>query len=81
VTRSKTTPTSTLSRFAYFFATPWWRAVWFGGALIWCLVFQNFYNEAGLDHSILAVIGLVPIFAFVVDVFVRDSRLRRQKQP
>ena len=66
-------------RIRYYFATPWWRAAWFIGSIVWAIVFNYLYISGGGEDETLGVISIIPIFAFVFDQQSRARKLRQAK--
>jgi hypothetical protein len=64
--------------FLRFVATPWWRAVWVGGAIVWFLVFVALVG-ASRDYALaLAALGAVPLVTVSFDIARRRRALRSQ---
>lgn len=66
-----------VNRFVYFFLTPWWRLVWFLGAVAWCFAFNMILIAGGSSNQWLGIASVVPIIAFVVDQFRRNHNFRK----
>jgi len=66
-----------VNRFVYFFLTPWWRLAWFLLAIAWCIALNTVFILGGASNQWVGVASVIPLFAFVVDQFVRHGNLKR----
>lgn len=64
--------------FRFLFATPWWRLVWFIGAVVWCIAFNVLYISASDPGSLFGPISVIPIFAFLADAALRTHRAKQR---
>jgi hypothetical protein len=66
-------------RLAFYLFTPWWRGVWFIGAIVWGVVFNVLYITGGGTDETFGIVSLVPIFAFVIEGQQRARKIRQAK--
>ncbi len=71
-------PMSTGRRFAYLFATPWWRAVWVGAAVVWFVVLTVLVAMDPMHDQGLGALSVVPLFTVVFDIMRRSRALKRK---
>ncbi|CAN5153110.1 hypothetical protein [Frigoribacterium sp. UYMn621] len=73
------TPRGTFGERARFlFATPWWRALWLIGALVWG-VGSTIVTFTDPNHNpILGPLSVIPIFALAWDVSIRSARIEKR---
>lgn len=62
-----------------FLLAPWWRLLWLIGAIVWCIVLNINFISNGASNEWIGAVSVVPLLAFVVDVFLRDRRLRKAR--
>jgi hypothetical protein len=59
--------------FVYFFLTPWWRLLWFLGAVAWCIALNAVFIGGGGSNQWLGLASVAPIIAFLVDQLRRNG--------
>ena len=63
----------------YYLFQPWWRGVWFVGAIVWGVVFNWLFIVVEPREELFGVISIVPIFAFIIEQQGRARKLRQEK--
>jgi hypothetical protein len=71
-------PTGFGRRFVYLLATPWWRAVWVVGAIVWFFVFVGLVATVRGFALALAALGAVPLLTVFLDIARRQRVLRNR---
>lgn len=77
-TASADVPLDIWQKFVYLVATPWWRAVWFVGAIVWFFVFVALVGSSRDYALLLAALGATPLVTFFVDISRRVRAIRRR---
>ncbi|MFM9918804.1 hypothetical protein [Lacisediminihabitans sp. H27-G8] len=65
-------------RFAFLFATPWWRAVWVVGAIVWFVILTAVAAIDPTHDQGLGALSVVPLFTVLFDVLRRQRALRNR---
>jgi hypothetical protein len=68
-----------LRRLRFYLLEPWWRALWFFGAIVWGVVFNVLYITGGGENETLGIISVVPLFAFIFEQQNRARQIRQAK--
>jgi hypothetical protein len=68
-----------LQRLRFYLFEPWWRALWFIGAIVWGIGLNIAYIATGGEIEILGILSIVPIFAFVIEGQSRARKIRQAK--
>lgn len=68
-----------LRRLRFYLLEPWWRALWFVGAIVWGVVFNVLYITGGGDNETLGIVSVVPLFAFIFEQQSRARKIRQEK--
>jgi len=63
----------------FYLFEPWWRGVWFVGAIVWGVVLNVLYISGGGQEELLGVFSVVPIFAFIIEQQNRVRKIRQEK--
>ena len=63
----------------FYLFEPWWRGVWFIGAIVWGVVLNVLYISGGGQEELLGVFSVVPIFAFIIEQQNRVRKIRQEK--
>ncbi|CAN5396738.1 hypothetical protein BH10ACT4_BH10ACT4_11370 [soil metagenome] len=69
---------STGRRFVFLFATPWWRVVWVGAAIVWFVIVTVVVAIDPTHDQGLGALSVVPLFTVVFDVLRRSRTLGRK---
>lgn len=64
----------TRARLRFVFATPWWRLVWFCGAIVWCVTLNAFSIVLAAQGTWLGPASALPLLAFAIDALARTAR-------
>ena len=68
-----------LGRLRFYLFEPWWRGVWFVGAIVWGVVFNVLYITGGGADELLGILSVVPLFGFIIEQQGRARKLRQEK--
>jgi len=68
-----------LQQTRFYLFEPWWRGVWFVGAIVWGVVLNVIFVRTGGTEELLGIFSLVPIFAFIIEQQNRSRKLRQEK--
>lgn len=79
VTPSDPDKMNVLQRLRFYLLEPWWRAVWFIGAIVWGVVLNVVYISGGAQIELLGILSVVPLFAFIIEQQGRARRIRQEK--
>jgi len=66
-------------RLRFYLLEPWWRALWFLGAVVWGVVFNVLYITGGGVNETLGIVSVVPLFAFIFEQQSRARKIRQEK--
>lgn len=73
-------PSTARERLRFLFL-PWWRVVWLIASVVWAIVLNVIYITGGGTPEWVGPLSVVPIYAFLADLLVRDSRRRARPRP
>ncbi|TQL48732.1 hypothetical protein FB562_1831 [Homoserinimonas aerilata] len=66
-------------RMKYLLWEPWWRGAWIIAAIVFCIAVNvAWLAQPGLLEN-FGFVSVIPLFAFLVDVTVRERRIARMK--
>ena len=63
----------------FYLFEPWWRGVWFIGAIVWGVVLNVIFISTGGSEELLGIFSVVPLFAFIIEQQNRSRKLRQEK--
>ncbi len=62
-----------------FLFLPWWRVALLVASTLWLIGLNVAYIGGGAKSEWLGLLSVIPIWAFTIDVLVRDVRRRKQQ--
>ena len=74
-----TEPEGYFASLRFYLFEPWWRGVWFIGAIIWGIVFNVLFVVVEPREELFGILSVIPIFAFIIEQQGRARKLRQEK--
>ena len=68
-----------LRRLRFYLLEPWWRALWFVGAIVWGVVFNVLFVVVEPREELFGIVSVIPIFAFIIEQQSRARKVRMDK--